>query len=326
MKKMFAVAGLAIMMASCSTNYEKTKSGLAYKIIKGKGGAKLKAGDVVKILGTIKIAPKDTTLFATTNVPEYVPVDTSSRLSHDFNEVLKLCSVGDSLITIAQVDTLVKRGSADYKGFFKRGDQIVTGLRIVKAFASREEVMKDQQQEMENEKKREVSRLESELSKKGIKTEKTENGVMVETMTAGTGPKVEAGKMVTVNYTGSLMDGGKKFDSNTDTSFHHNQPFPFVVGSGQTIRGWEEGLMKMNVGSKANVYIPAMMGYGPQGNPPTIPRFAALKFEIEVLKMEDAPPQPKLPAGMQGQGNPPQGNPQEDPRQQQQGQDPHQGH
>lgn len=315
MKKMFAIAGLAILMASCSTNYEKTKSGLAYKIIKGKGGAKLKFGDIVKINGTIKIAPRDTVLFSTTNMSEYVPVDTSSRLSHDFNEVLRLCSVGDSLITIAQVDTLVNKGQADYKGFFKRGDQIVTGLRIVKAFAGREDVMKDQQQEMEKEKVREVADLQALLNKKGIKAEKTENGVMVEVLNPGGAEKVMSGKQVTVNYTGSLLENGKKFDSNTDTTFHHMQPYPFVVGGGQTIKGWEEGILKMGVGGKANLYIPAMMGYGPQGNPPVIPRFAALKFEVEVLKMEDAPVQPKMPPNMPQHGNP-QGNPQQNPQEQ----------
>lgn len=288
---MFVIAGLAMLLGSCSTSYEKTKSGLTYMIIKGKGGAKLKSGDIVKIRISLKIAPKDSVLYSSV-VPDYVPVDTSSKLTHDFTEVLKLCSVGDSLVTIAQVDTLVKRGQADYKGFLKRGDQIVTSLRIEKAFSGQEEVMKDQQAELDIEKGKELSQLAAALSKKGIKTEKTENGVMIEMLTPGTGEKIQNGKMVTVNYTGYLFENGKKFDSNTDTSFHHVQPYPFVVGAGQTIKGWEEGILKMGVGSKANLYIPAMLGYGPNGNPPVIPRFAALKFEVEVIKMEDAPPPP----------------------------------
>ena len=318
MKKMFTVVGLAILLASCSTNtsYEKTKSGLAYKIIKGKGGAKLKFGDFVKIMGSIKIAPRDSFLFTTSKMAEYLPVDTSSRLSHDFNEVLKLCSVGDSIITVAQVDTLVKRGQANYEGFFKRGDQIVTALRIVKAFAGKDEVMKDQQMEMEKVKVSEVSELQDELNKKGIKTEKTENGVFVETLKAGDTAKVQNGKLVTVNYTGSLMENGKKFDSNTDTTFHHIAPFAFVVGAGQTIKGWEEGILKMGVGGKANLYVPSMLGYGPQGSPPMIPRFAALKFEVEVVKMEEAPAPPKNARPMPQQGANPQQNPQQQPENQ----------
>lgn len=109
MKQMLAIAGLAIILASCNTNYEKTASGLTYKIFKGDGKQKLKVGDIAKIFALIKISPRDTTLYSTGNhMPEYVPIDTATRLSHNFDEVLKLCSVGDSLITVSQVDTLVK--------------------------------------------------------------------------------------------------------------------------------------------------------------------------------------------------------------------------
>ena len=57
---MLAIAGLAAIVASCNTNYEKTASGLAYKIFEGDGKQKLKAGDIVKINDTMKITPRDT--------------------------------------------------------------------------------------------------------------------------------------------------------------------------------------------------------------------------------------------------------------------------
>jgi FKBP-type peptidyl-prolyl cis-trans isomerase len=325
MKKMLAIAALAITVASCNTNYEKTASGLAYKIIKGDNKQKLKFGDIVKINGNIKITPRDTVLFSTTHLPEYLPVDTSTKQTHDFNEVLKFCSVGDSVIVIAQVDTLVKRGMAQYNEMFKRGDQIVTSLRLVKSFANQQEQAKDQQAEIEKERSREVAELESFLKKKGIKAEKTENGVFVETITPGTSEKISAGKEVTVNYTGSLLENGKVFDSNTDTSFHHMEPLKFAVGAGQTIRGWEEGLQMLSNGSKGNIYIPALMGYGPPGAPPKIPPYSSLKFEVQVLNVGDAPPPQAMPPGMQGQGMPQNQGHSQDPRQQQQqSQDPRQ--
>lgn len=314
---MLAIAGLAVIMASCNTNYEKTASGLTYKIFKGDGKQKLKAGDVVKINASVKISPRDTILFSTKNhVPEYVPIDTSSRQSHDFNEVLKLCSVGDSLVVVSQVDTLVKRGMAQYNGMLKRGDQIFTSIKVLKAFASREEQGKDQQQEMEREKGKEVAELESYLQKKGIKAQKTGNGVYVEQLNAVAGEKPVNGKQVTVNYRGSLLDNGKVFDSNMDTSFHHVQPFSFVLGAGQTIRGWEEGLLTLAKGSKGNIYIPSLLGYGPPGAPPAIPGYAPLKFEVEVLNIADAPPMKQQMPGAGMQQDPRQQ--QQDPRQQQQ--------
>ncbi|HEX8356053.1 MAG TPA: FKBP-type peptidyl-prolyl cis-trans isomerase, partial [Segetibacter sp.] len=292
MKKMLAIAGLAAVMASCNTNYEKTASGLTYKIFKGDGKQKLKAGDIVKINATIKITPKDTVLFTTGgHLPEYVPVDTSTKLSHDFNEVLKLCSVGDSLIVVSQVDTLVKRGMAQYNEMFKRGDQIVTSMRVLKTL-TREEQPKDQQAEMEKEKAREVAELESYLKKKGIKAQKTENGAFVEILNPGSPEKVTMGKQVSVKYHGSLLANGKVFDSNTDTAFHHTEPYSFVTGSGGSIRGMEEGVLMFGKGGKGNIYIPALLGYGPPGMPPSIPRYSSLKFEVEVLNVTDAPQQP----------------------------------
>lgn len=313
---MLAIAGLAVIMASCNTNYEKTASGLTYKIFKGDGKQKLKAGDIAKINATIKMSPRDTVLFTTKNrMPEYIPVDTSNRLSHDFTEVLKLCAVGDSFIAVSQVDTLVKRNMAQYNNMLKRGDQIFTTIKVLKAFTSREEQTKDQQQELEKEKNKEVAELESILKKKGITAQKTENGVYVEQLKTGSGEKPVNGKQVTVNYRGSLLDNGKVFDSNMDTSFHHVQPFSFVLGAGQTIRGWEEGLLTLSKGAKGNIYIPSLLGYGPPGAPPAIPAYAPLKFEVEVLNIADAPmSQPQIPgAGIQG--DPRQ---QQDPRRQQQ--------
>ncbi len=167
MKQMLSIAGLAVIMASCNTNYEKTDSGLTYKIFKGDGKQKLKNGDIVKINATIKITPRDTVLFTTGGrLPEYVPVDTSSRQSHDYNEVLKLCSVGDSLVVVSQVDTLVKRNMAQYNNMLKRGDQIQTSMKFLKVFSSREDQAKDQQQEMEKEKTKEVAQLQDYLQKK----------------------------------------------------------------------------------------------------------------------------------------------------------------
>ncbi len=322
MKQILAFAALVIMITSCNTNYEKTKSGLAYKIIEGKGKQKLKGGQIAKVNVIVKLSGRDSVLFTTYNrLPEYVPVDTSSRLSHDFNEVLKLASVGDSLVIISQVDTLVKRGQAQYNEMFKRRDQIVYNIKVLGAFANQEDMGRDQQQEFEKEKNREIAQMESYLKKKGISAQKTQNGVFVELQNPGdANQKVQNGNQVTVNYTGSLLENGKVFDSNKDPKFGHPQPFSFVVGEGKTIKGWEEGITLFGKGGKGNVYIPTLMGYGPPGAPPTIPPYSALKFEVEVTNINTAPPPPPAPVpGMEGMQMDPRQQQQGDPRQQQQG-------
>lgn len=98
----------------------------------------------------------------------------------------------------------------------------------------------------------------------------------------GTGAEAVAGKMVTVEYTGTLADG-KKFDSSKD----HGKPFSFTLGAGQVIKGWDQGVAGMKVGGKRNLVIPPELAYGVSGAPGgTIPPNATLTFEIELLAVE----------------------------------------
>lgn len=115
---------------------------------------------------------------------------------------------------------------------------------------------------------------------KGKDTLKTESGlkyIMVKKNDAGA--KTEAGKKVMVHYTGYLPDG-KMFDS----SVEREQPFPFMLGKGQVIKGWDEGIQLLKEGEKARLIIPFNLGYGEQGYPPIIPPSSTLIFDVEIIK------------------------------------------
>ncbi len=94
----------------------------------------------------------------------------------------------------------------------------------------------------------------------------------------GTGDAPTRGKKVRVHYTGKLTDG-KKFDSSVD----RGQPFEFVIGVGQVIQGWDEGVASMKVGGKRQLIIPAELGYGSRGAGGAIPPNAELIFDVELL-------------------------------------------
>lgn len=97
--------------------------------------------------------------------------------------------------------------------------------------------------------------------------------------TVGTGPEAKKGDKVKVHYTGTLMSG-KQFDSSVGKS-----PFEVTIGQGQVIKGWDEGLPGMKVGGKRKLTIPWQMAYGENGQEPTIPAKAALKFDIELIEI-----------------------------------------
>lgn len=105
---------------------------------------------------------------------------------------------------------------------------------------------------------------------------------------AGTGTVATSGSDVTVHYTGWLYDEnapdkhGMKFDSSVD----RGEPFTFLLGAGQVIRGWDDGVAGMKVGGKRTLLIPADLGYGNAGAGGVIPPGASLVFDVELLDVK----------------------------------------
>jgi peptidylprolyl isomerase len=109
----------------------------------------------------------------------------------------------------------------------------------------------------------------------------TDSGLMYYDIVEGEGAMPEQGETVIVHYTGWLEDG-TKFDSSLD----RGEPFAFVLGQGQVIPGWDEGLATMKVGGKRQLRIPAELGYGDTGSG-AIPPGATLIFDIELLSIQE---------------------------------------
>ena len=116
-----------------------------------------------------------------------------------------------------------------------------------------------------------------------METKTLPDGLQITDEVVGTGTEAVAGDTVTVNYVGTLTDG-KVFDASAN---HGNQGFSFVLGAGQVIRGWDEGVAGMRVGGKRKLVIPPSLGYGSQdvGNG-LIPPNSTLIFEVDLLSVQ----------------------------------------
>ncbi len=109
----------------------------------------------------------------------------------------------------------------------------------------------------------------------------TDSGLKYVDVVVGNGASPTRGKQVKVHYTGTL-ENGTRFDSSVD----RKKPFSFIIGIGQVIKGWDEGVMGMKVGGKRKLVIPANLGYGARGAGGVIPPNATLLFDVELLDVQ----------------------------------------
>jgi peptidylprolyl isomerase len=105
--------------------------------------------------------------------------------------------------------------------------------------------------------------------------------LVVNDLNNGDGAEAKSGDQVSVQYVGVLYSDGKQFDSSWD----RGQPFSFQLGGGQVIPGWDQGVAGMKVGGRRELIIPPALGYGAQGQPPTIPANATLVFVIDLVSV-----------------------------------------
>jgi peptidylprolyl isomerase len=109
----------------------------------------------------------------------------------------------------------------------------------------------------------------------------TDSGLKYYDIVVGEGITPTVGQTVIVHYTGWLEDG-TQFDS----SVERGQPFSFILGSGNVIPGWDEGVATMKVGGKRQLKIPPELAYGEQGSGGVIPPNATLIFDVELLEVQ----------------------------------------
>jgi FKBP-type peptidyl-prolyl cis-trans isomerase len=296
-----ALVGLAagVTLVSCSkAKYKKTAGGMPYQLFEGKDTQFVRAGDFIKIQFTQKI--KDSTYFTTVGtLPQFQQVS-DRQTPYDLSELWTMLKVGDSVVATQMLDTFINRNPQNIPPQFKKGDKIISYIKILAVYKSDSAARAEYDKVNKDWLASEIKTIEQYLADKKITAQKTPSGAYVEILNPGTGPIVDSGNYVSVNYTGTSWSG-KKFDSNVDTAFHHIGAYPFVVGTGAMIKGFDEAVELMHPGGKARAYIPSILAYGGQPGSPLIKPYEMLIFDIEVVDVKDKMPAPTSRADQQGQ-------------------------
>ena len=284
MKKLFLLTLiLGVVFTSCKNDgsqisgYEKTQTGLYYKFYEEN------QGDIPEVMELLDVNLSCVINDTIVIIPEnrMILQMMESMFVGDIFEGIKMMHKGDSASFVVRTDsTFYTLLRSPMPSNFSVNDIMKFNIRL-NDFYPESEFASKQIEYMKTTFVEETLAAEKELDKylkdNGITPVVTSTGLNYVKKSGGNGVKPQAGTMVKVHYTGKLLDG-TVFDS----SVTRNDPFQFVLGIGQVIPGWDEGIQLMSKGEKAEFYIPYYLAYGNMGSGP-IPPFATLVFEVELI-------------------------------------------
>lgn len=276
------IATVMFSFFSCNNSkhkgFKQDESGFYYKIHTAVDtGRAAEEGDIILFEYTMRTA--DST-FAEDLISFPVGVN-DALFKGDIGYAMLGKRIGDSLTLIFDADTFAHY----YFGgdFPLEGDDLFMDLIILdlKTQAEIAQLEADFQRDLETQQGSEESLRNEYILNNNIKETPTESGLYYIQKSAGKGKQAEAGKLVSVDYTGKLLDG-----TIFDSSIGRGEPIQFILGSGQVIPGWEEGISLMKEGGEATLIVPSKLAYGSRGGGP-IPPFSTLIFEVKLVAVSD---------------------------------------
>lgn len=273
-----------LIASSCQSDgqikYETTDTGLTYKFHETFAeNAKPQLTDIVEI--TMLYTINDSVIFDSKAMDREMRFPLMKPVfAGDFYEGIAFMHKGDSASFLMPADKVFTEifNVPTLPDFVKEGDKMRFDIRL-KDFLTSADYDAEQRQKTMKDQLMSDEKMHKYLEDEGITVEPTASGLVFVEKERGNGKLAKAGQTVKVHYTGRLTDG-TVFDS----SHERGQPIEFVLGEGNVIRGWDEGIAMMRAGGKALLVIPFDLAYGERavGN---IPAFSPLVFEVELVEI-----------------------------------------
>jgi FKBP-type peptidyl-prolyl cis-trans isomerase FkpA len=266
-------------MAQTAKQYKKVpETGLQYHFFKDVKGTNAAPDNVIKVNFQMYTSTDSLLRDTWKESGAITAYAQKSAYKGSLEEAFLLMSAGDSAAFLLSADSMFEKAiRAPMPDFIKKGSnfRFVVKMEGVYTKTEYEEIVKKEEAELVG---KEDKTIQEYMTKNNLKGVKQPSGLYYVQTQAGTGARAEAGKSVSVHYTGKLLNG-TKFDSSVD----RNAPFDFALGQGQVIKGWDEGIALMSVGEKGLLLIPSALGYGTRGAGGSIPPNSILIFEVELL-------------------------------------------
>lgn len=291
LKNLLYLTLLTFVVSSCKNLGQKAgKTPGGFEYTKTEAGSGKAAADLDYVFFTLKVQGDDgvvlTEMEEGPNMP-YLQINDQPIPTPDVKAVFDLLNgskVGDSFKLLVPVDSLPQKSPEIAQLNMIEYYFTIKNIRNQDEFdAFSEELQKEMNAKMELGKLR-VTEIEALVSttlndyKAGkLELKSMDSGLKYFVLEPGEGDNAKVGDQVKVNYYGAL-ENGTRFDD----SFSRGQSFPFKLGQGQVIKGWDESITYFNKGTKAFIFIPSDLAYGEMGSPPVIPPNTDLVFYVEV--------------------------------------------